>query len=80
MLDLRERKNITVSSIVKIENSKDERKSSIVSGTIKKVLDNEDYREDGYHVELEDGLTGIVCDIIKFVPSNIDLDLENKET
>ena len=76
MLDLRERKNITVSSIVKIETSKDERKSSIVSGTIKKVLDDEDYREDGYHVELEDGLTGIVCDIIKFVQSNIDPDLE----
>ena len=76
MLDLRERKNITVNSIVKIESSKDERKSSIVSGTIKKILDYEDYREDGYHVELEDGTIGVVCDIIKFVQSNVNPDLE----
>lgn len=76
MQDLRERKNITVGSTVRIETSTDERKSNIVFGVVKKVLDVEDYRENGYHVELEDDTQGIVCDIIKFIPSNIDPDLE----
>ena len=43
MLDLRERKNITVNSMVRIETSKDEKKSNIVFGKIKKVLDDEEY-------------------------------------
>ena len=37
---------------------------------------NEEYREDGYRVVLDDDSSGVVCDIIKFVQSNIDPDLE----
>ena len=76
MLDTREKKNITVDSTVRIETSKDAKKSNIVFGKIKKVLDDEEYREDGYRVVLDDDSSGVVCDIIKFVQSNIDPDLE----
>jgi hypothetical protein len=39
MQDLRERKNITVGSTVRIETSSDEKKSNIVFGVIRKVFE-----------------------------------------
>jgi uncharacterized protein YwbE len=77
MLDVKERTSITVGSTVRIETSKDPKKSNITFGIIEKILSDEDYAKDGHLILLDDGKTkGRVIEIIHFIPSVMGHDQE----
>ena len=64
------RKNITIGSLVKIEDEKSTLTTSIVTGKIKKILSNQKYSEDGIRVELENGKKGPVQSILRIEKSS----------
>ena len=76
MLDPTLRKNVTISSLVVIDTDSNPNTASMVKGIIEVVITQEPYRKQGIEVVLATGEQGNVEEIINFVESKRDPDLE----
>jgi|SaaInlStandDraft_2_1057019.scaffolds.fasta_scaffold24699_2 uncharacterized protein YwbE len=76
MLDPTLKKNVTIGSLVVIDTNNDPGVADLVKGIVETVITHESYRAQGIEVELSTGEQGSVEEIINFVESKRDPDLE----
>ena len=76
MLDPTLRKNVTIGSLVVIDTNPNPDMGNLIEGIVEIVITQEPYRKQGIEVALDTGEQGNVEEIINFVESKRDPDLE----